>query len=358
MSPGALAARLGVRAYLLLRAWVDRLAPAELLLAERITGVAGTAVAGALVASGLAARLDDTPRSASALVGDGALAHDIAERLLRGGAAVGLVDRTGSGFRRNRFTRLLAPDAPRSLGPLATYFASESNLRAWSRFVEAVRRDEVPFRLAHGRGVWEHLASSEEERADFARAMDAVTRLDAEVVVRTPGFSGLAVLCDVAGGTGALLEAALRAHPGLQGVLVDAPGVVQLARRRFERSGLLGRVRLEPGDVFAAVPPGLAAYVLKDVLHDWDDVRAIALLEVVRRAMPSGARLLLVELLLERGALESLAALTDLQMLAVTDGGRQRSVEQLALLLGRAGFSAPVVHRTSTPSSVLVSEAV
>ncbi|MGZ6072040.1 MAG: hypothetical protein ACXWK8_12545, partial [Myxococcaceae bacterium] len=65
-----------------------------------------------------------------------------------------------------------------------------------------------------------------------------------------------------------------------------------------------------------------------------------------------------VELLLERGALESLAALTDLQMLAVTDGGRQRSVEQLALLLGRAGFSAPVVHRTSTPSSVLVSEAV
>ncbi len=74
--------------------------------------------------------------------------------------------------------------------------------------------------------------------------------------------------------------------------------------------------------------------------------------------MPSGARLLLVELLLERGAVESLAALTDLQMLAVTDGGRQRSVEQLAALLRRAGFSAPVVHRTPSPSSVLVSEAV
>ena len=112
----------------------------------------------------------------------------------------------------------------------------------------------MPFRRAHGRGVWEHLASSEEDGARFARAMDALTRLDAEAVVQTPGFSGLSGLCDVAGGTGALLEAALRAHPALQGVLVEAPCVVQLARRRFERSGLLGRVRLEPADVFARVP--------------------------------------------------------------------------------------------------------
>lgn len=358
MTPGALAARIGVRAYLVLRALVDRLAPAELLLAERITGVAGTAVAASLVSTGLAGRLDDTPRPAHAVVGDGVLERDTAERILRGAAALGLVDHAPAGFRRNRLTRLLAADGPRSLAPLAAYFGSESNLGAWSRFGEAVRTGEVPFRRAHGRGVWEHLASSAGEGADFARAMDAVTRLDAEVVVRTPGFSGLATLCDVAGGTGALLEAALRAHPALTGVLVDAPGVVQLARGRFERSGLLGRVRIEPGDVFARVPEGLPAYVMKDVLHDWDDARALALLTVVRRAMPSGGRLLLVELLLERGAVESLAALTDLQMLTVTDGGRQRSAEQLAALLGRAGFSPPVVHRTPTPSSVLVSEAV
>jgi len=133
---------------------------------------------------------------------------------------------------------------------------------------------------------------------------------------------------------------------------------VSLARTRFERSGLLGRVRLEPADVFARVPEGLPAYVLKDVLHDWDDARARALLEVVRRAMPAGARLLLVELLLDDGPVEPLASLVDLQMLALTDGGRQRSVEELAALLRSAGFAPPVVHRTSTASSVLVSEAV
>ena len=356
MSPGALLARLAVRAHRGLRALVDRLAPAELLLAERITGVAATAVAGALVSSGLAERLDDTPRSARALLGEGVAELDTAERILRGAAAVGLVERTGAGFRRNRLTTALA--GPRSLGPMATYFASEHNLRAWSRFLEAVRQGEVPFRQAHGRGVWEHLASSEEDGAHFARAMDALTGLDAPVLVQTPGFSGLAALCDVAGGTGALLEAALRAHPVLEGVLVEAPGVVQLARQRFERSGLLGRVRFEPADVFTRVPEGLPAYVLKDVLHDWDDARALALLEVVRRAMPSGARLLLVELLLDEGAVEALASLVDFQMLAVTDGGRQRSVAQLTALLRRAGFSPPVVHRTPTASSVLVSEAV
>jgi len=358
MKPAALGARVAVWIYQRLRSGVDWLAPPELLLAERITGVARTAVAGALVSSGLVERLDDSPRTARELVGDGVLERDTAERILRGAAAVGLVDRSGDRFRCNRLTRALQPETPRSLGPLAAFFASETNLRAWSRFLHAVRVGEVPFRSAHGHGVWEHLAASEEEGAQFARAMDALTRLDAEAVVQTPGFSGLAGLCDVAGGTGALLEAALRAHPGLQGVLVEAPSVVSLARTRFERSGLLGRVRLEPADVFARVPEGLPAYVLKDVLHDWDDARARALLEVVRRAMPAGARLLLVELLLDDGPVEPLASLVDLQMLALTDGGRQRSVEELAALLRSAGFAPPVVHRTSTASSVLVSEAV
>ena len=358
MSAGPFLARMAVWVHQRLRAAVDRLAPTELLLAERITGVAGTAVAGALVASGLAQRLDDSSRSARELTGEGMLDVETAERILRGAAAVGLVERTEDGFRRNRLTRGLQPDGPRTLGPLAVYFASEINLRAWSRFLEAVRHGEVPFRHAHGRGVWEQLAESEEDGACFAAAMDALTRLDAEAVVRTPGFSGIPVLCDVAGGTGALLEAALRAHPTLEGVLVDAPTMVPLARRCFERAGLLARVRLEPADVFARVPEGLPAYVLKDVLHDWDDVRAVALLRVVRRAMPAGARLLLVELLLEEGPVGPLASLVDLQMLAVTDGGRQRTEDELAALLREAGFGPPVVHQTRTPSTVLVAEAV
>ncbi|HET9157737.1 MAG TPA: methyltransferase [Myxococcaceae bacterium] len=358
MSPGALIARAAVWLHQRLRAGVDRLAPPELLIAERITGVVDTAVAGALVASGLAERLDDTPRPARALVGEGMLDADTAERILRGAAAVGLVDRSGGGFRRNRLTRGLQPDMPRTLGPMAIFFASEINVRAWSRFLEAVRKGEVPFRHAHGRGVWEHLAASEEDGARFAGAMDALTRLDADAVVRTPGFSGVTGLCDVAGGTGALLEAALRAHPALEGVLVDSPPMVQVARERLERAGLLERVRLECADVFAQVPEGLPAYVMKDVLHDWDDLRAVALLQVVRRAMPAGARLLLVELLLEEGPVGPLAWVVDLQMLALTDGGRQRTASELAVLLGKSGFGPPVLHRTRTPSSVLVSRAV
>jgi hypothetical protein len=357
MSPGALAARVALWLYQRLRAVVDRLAPPELLLADRITGVTGTVVTGALVASGLVERLDDVPRSARELAAGGMLDGDSTERILRGAAALGLIDRSGAGFRRNRLTLGLRPGGPRSLGPLAVYFASELNLRAWSRFLEALRAGAVPFRHVHGRDVWEHLAVSEEDRVCFARAMDALTRLDAETVVRTPGFSGVAALCDVAGGTGVVLEAALRAHPALQGVLVDAPGVVELARRRFEESGLLGRVRLEAADVFVRVPEGLPAYVLKDVLHDWDDARALVLLQVVRRAMSRGARVLLVELLLEKGPVASLAAVVDLQMLAIT-GGRQRSVEELAALLGEAGFGPPVVQHTRTASSVLMAEAV
>ena len=216
----------------------------------------------------------------------------------------------------------------------------------------------MPFREAHGEGVWENLARSDAEVALFARAMEEVTRLDAELVVATPAFAGLSLLCDVAGGTGALLEVALRRHPGMRGVLVDSPEVIQLARSRLEAAGMLARVELQAADVFQSVPRGLPAYVLKDVLHDWSDARAEALLRVVRGAVAPGGRVLLVEVLTGPRSLEELAARMDLQMLAVTDGGRQRSLAEMTRLLAAAGFSAPVVHPTALASSVLVARAV
>src|SRR5262249_48748228 len=193
---------------------------------------------------------------------------------LRGAAALGLAHRSAAGYRANRLTRGLQRRQPRSLSALATFFASPANLQTWGRLAEAVRRGTVPFRQAHGEGVWEHLARSEGENALFARAMEEITRLDAEAVVATPAFAHLPVLCDVAGGTGAFLEAALLRHRGLRGVLVDSPQVIALARSRLEPSGLLPRIELHAADVFHSVPAGLPAYVMKDVLHDWSDASA------------------------------------------------------------------------------------
>ena len=341
-----------------LRRAVDRLAPTELLLSERISGVQQTAVAGLLVTSGLADRLDGQVRTAASLVGQAVPDARTVERILRGAAALGLIRRSGGGYRANRLTRGLQGHRPRSLSALATYFASSATLEAWSRLPEAVRQGAVPFRQAHGEGVWERLARSDGEGALFARAMEELTRLDAELVVATPAFADLPVLCDVAGGTGALLEVALLRHPGLRGVLVDSPQVIALARSRLEAAGVLPRIELHAADVFQSVPRGLAAYVMKDVLHDWNDARAEMLLRVVREAIAPGGRLLLVEVLIGRPSLEEVAATVDLQMLAVTDGGRQRSARELEELLRATGFSTPVVHSTALASSVLEARAV
>ena len=340
-----------------LRRGVDRLAPAELLLTERICGVQQTALAGLLVTSGLADRLDDHPRPAATLVGPAVPDAPTAERILRGAAALGLVHRSPRGYRANRLTRGLQRHRPRSLSALATFFASAANLASWSRLSEAVGQGTVPFRQAHGESVWEHLARSEDQGTLFARAMEEITRLDAELVVSTPAFAGLAVLCDVGGGTGALLEMALRRHPGLRGVLVDSPQVIALARSRLEAAGVLPRIELHAADVFHSVPQGLPAYVLKDVLHDWSDASAEQLLRVIRAAIAPGGRLLLVEMGTGPAPVEELAATVDLQMLAMT-GGRQRSVGELESLLRATGFSAPVVHATALASSVLEARAV
>ncbi len=245
-------------------------------------------------------------------------------------AAVGLLDRRDAGFRRNRLTRALQPDAPRTLGPLAVYFASEHQpprLEPLPRGGAPAARCRSAARTAAASGsTWPR------RRRTGAHSPGRWTRSPGWTPRRwcqTPGFSGVAGLCDVAGGTGALLEAALRAHPGLEGVLVDAPAVVQLARGRFERSGLLGqgaaraRRRLHPRP---GGSPGLRA-----------EGRAARL---GRRAGPGPAARWCAgrcprgpgcswwSCCSRRGRWTPLASLVDLQMLAITDGGRQRSAER------------------------------
>jgi hypothetical protein len=151
------------------------------------------------------------------------------------------------------------------------------------------------------------------------------------------------------------LAAILRANPGLRGVLFDRPQVVAEAGHPLEAAGLGGRCEVVAGDFFASVPAGGDAYILKRVLHDWDDERAGAILRTCHRAMPGHGRLLAIELVLPPGNDPSLGKLFDLLML-VDLGGRERTEADFRTLLAAAGFELTAV--TPTPSLVSVVEAV
>ncbi|HWL87851.1 MAG TPA: methyltransferase, partial [Polyangiaceae bacterium] len=157
-------------------------------------------------------------------------------------------------------------------------------------------------------------------------------------------FRDIKKVCDVAGGNGMLLSEILAQHPHLEGILVDQPARLEEARARFRQRNVLSRCELTPGDIFESVPAGADAYLLKDVLHDWDDARSLAILKNCRRAMNPDQRLLVVEMLMVDDPAYPLVNLIDMQMMTVCSEGRQRSEEQFRALFHEAGFDLCKVH--------------
>jgi O-methyltransferase len=204
---------------------------------------------------------------------------------------------------------------------------------------------------------FDHLAGDPEREAAFQASMADRAQREAADVVAVYEFAGLRDIVDVGGGSGVLLEAILRATPGLRGVLVDRPEAVEKARRRLTAAGLDARSECRVGDFFDSVPPGADAYLLSRVVHDWDDADAQRVLTTCREAMPVDARLLLVEAIVPERAHDGPEAVRmDIHMLMLL-GARERTEAQFRRLLADAGFELVRVVPTGSPASLSVLEA-
>jgi hypothetical protein len=186
--------------------------------------------------------------------------------------------------------------------------------------------------------IWDWFEQNPEERDTFAGFMMGRTTADAPLIATLYPFGEVERVCDVGGGRGTLLSELLVRHRHLRGMLCDAPGVVASAAELFARRRVSERVELCPGSFFDSVPSGADAYLLKNILHDWDDERCTRILDVVRGAMREDQRLLLVEWITERNDAASLGALSDVQMMTVCSEGRERGRAELEALLTRSRF--------------------
>jgi hypothetical protein len=169
-------------------------------------------------------------------------------------------------------------------------------------------------------------------------------------------FGSFRCIADVGGGTGRLLADILVANPDVRGMLYDLPNVVAAAPPLLEASGVAGRCKVVAGDFFASVPEGADAYVLKSVLHDWDDARAIDILASCRRAMAPTSTLLIVERVMPEKAEQGRAVeayLLDLEMLVLTPGGHERTEAEFRAILSAAGFTITRIVPTTAPVSVI-----
>lgn len=259
------------------------------------------------------------------------------ERLLRALVALGVLRRRRDG--RYALTALGAPlraDARDSLRAEALHALARESWTSWGELPASVQSGEAAFPRLFGSSAWEHRAHDAEARARFDAMARQRSRTETAAVVARLALPRRGLVVDLGGGRGELLSAILARRPGLTGALFELAEVLAGAASVLRAAGVESRCRLVAGDLLAEVPAGGDLYLLKAVLHNWDDEAARRILVNCRRAMPPHARLVIVESLADGGD-DGASELQDLHML-VMHGGRERRAGELEALLVDTGF--------------------
>jgi hypothetical protein len=259
-------------------------------------------------------------------------------RLLRALASVEILhELDGRRFELTPLGQPLRSDDPDSIAGWAAFIGRPNYWQAWSGLLYSVRTGENAFRHVHGTDVWTYRSTRPDESAAFDRAMTSLSRRSNAALLTAYEFGRFRTIVDVGGGNGALLAAVLAAHPQVQGVLFDQPHVVPGAASLLERAGVASRCRTVGGNFFESVPEGADAYVLRAVIHDWDDDACIRILTVIRHAIAEHGKVLIVERVIAPANEGRDAKFSDLNML-VGPGGRERTREEFAALLESSGL--------------------
>jgi hypothetical protein len=221
----------------------------------------------------------------------------------------------------------------------------------WGRLTEAVRKGETQVQHALGMNLFDYYTANPAEGAAFVSGMSSLTEPVLEEAVRVVDTTGTSLAVDVGGGDGSLLRSLMRADPNLRGLVFDLPRVVEAARREAELDGLGDRFSVLGGDFFESVPEA-DLYLMKSILHDWDDESCVRILRNCRKAARPGSRLLVVETVILDTQLFGPTALMDMNMLAVANG-QERDLAEYDALFTAAGWKRVAVQPMNNPHSVL-----
>jgi SAM-dependent methyltransferase len=312
------------------------------LVKSLIEGYRQTALVATAVRTGLLDALAENPGSLEGLALQRRWHFPTLQRVMRGLALLGLGVETPNpdgtmGYRLTGAGQLLCTQQAGPWNPYAR-LTEEQYLGAWMRLDSALLSGKIPFDEAFGRSVWDHRRAHAGARSVFDQWLHRLSSDQFESFAQAYDFSDVSTVLDLGGGRGALLSAVLRAHPSLRGILADQAEVVESARESLAQNGCLDRCEIRAVDFFKSVPAGFDLYLLKSVLHDWDDAASLVILQNVRDALAGEARLLIIERLLPERALEDPETVwLDLHMLCVT-GGRERSLGEYHALLAGAGL--------------------
>lgn len=312
--------------------------PPAAILMPILFGKAMTQAASVAAKYRIADRLVAGPKTATELAAEANLHGGHLYRILRALAGAGVfAHEDDDRFANNAVSELLRYDVPGSMRAIADYLGDPWSWAPYSNIAKSVETGEPPFEKTFGEGVFDYFGKHPHEARTFNEGMTGFSEHISAAVVNSYDFSGFHTIVDVGGGHGSLLMAILKANKAPRGVVYDADSVAIGAERIIESAGMDGRCRAEGGDFFASVPEGGDLYVMKHILHDWNDTKATKILKACRAAIQPGGKVLLVELVVPKEKGPSMAHWLDLEMLVICDGKERTEAEYAALFAG-AGF--------------------
>lgn len=297
---------------------------------------------------GVADALGDAPQRAASLAAATSADAGALERVLRLLALYGIFEYRDGAIAHTPASRMLRQDHPQSMRSLVRMFGLPGFWAAVGELGSAVRTGEPSANRALPGGIWGYLTQNPEASRIFGEAMTAKAHGHIAGIVNTYDFSGFKAIADIGGGRGHLIQAVLAATPTASGVLFDQPHVVTEAA-----AGASDRLQIAGGDFFKDPLPAADAYILMEVIHDWDDDASRRILRAVRRAAPLRAKLLLIEALLPNESAPNWPTTLDIVMLTI--GGRQRTLGEYAELLRESGFA--MTRDIDTRSGISIIEA-
>lgn len=312
--------------------------PPHLAMLQMVTGYWLTQTIFVAAKLGIADRLQDGAKSCEELATETKTHARSLYRLMRALASVGIFAETETGyFTLTSLATCLVSDVPGSVRTLAI-MSGEKAYQAWGDLMHSVQTGESAFEHLYGMNLFQYYAQNPEEGKIFDGAMRERTEMEQGAITSSYDFSSIRKLVDVAGGRGSLLVAILKTNSTMEGVLFDQASVIESAKELIQSEGVAQRCELFAGDFFECVPSGGDAYILKHIIHDWDDERAIAILKNCGRAMEGKGKLLLAERVIPSGNQPFWGKFRDLNMLVMCPGGCERTEAEYRSLFEAAGF--------------------
>jgi hypothetical protein len=327
--------------------------PPHAVVLQMLTGRWVSAAIGTVAKFGIADLLESGPKSAKELASLTNTNEGALYRLLRATASLGVFTELEDGrFDQTPLSEPLRSGANPCLRNMAMMSMDDWFTRDWAQLPWCVQTGQSAAYKVFEKSLWEVFRDEPEQAVNFNNAMTDMSQADSPAIAGAYDFSQFEHIVDVGGGLGLLLASVLQSAPSLRGTLFEMPSVAKQASASPILKPFSDRCRIEAGSFLESVTPGADAYLMKHIIHDWDDERAQTILSNCRRAIKPTGKLLVVEQVVEPRNQPGLAKLMDLEML-VNPGGLERSEEQWKNLFAASGFQLSRIIRTPVPQCVI-----